>query len=586
MEKIFIDILNMSLTASYVIVFVLVARYFLKRVSKIFSYALWAVVGIRLFVPFSFESVWSFIPKGVNPISQTIGIDSTPEMKIAIPLVSEIVSPILPSAAPTASINPMQIWLLIAEGIWIFGLLLLLFYSGFSIFRLKRQLRFACHEGMNVYLAEGLRTPFVLGIFRPKIYLPFGLSGDEKNYILLHEETHLARYDHVIKVAAFLLVCVHWFNPLVWIAFICMSRDMEMSCDEAVIRKLGDQVKQNYSASLLSLAAGRGILNGSPLAFGEGEVKGRIQNVLKYKKPTLLVGIIGILLLLVLGLGLLTNPLQTRGIPLLQTDGTVGEDTFFGYVASARVISGGTELVFRMDELGKITHLQTFIEDLRVEKQAVLESRSETRDSTHQIWLYRGGENVYLLFNFNTDFSQVWVDDGVKPSFTYQVVNPEKARGFFAALYKEQVVSNEWAEKLLSAKTEYVGDASKVGKILSLLKFPSDVKLKDGFELQTKEEPYGVILPFTVNEISMEKYRTVENQNILQEQAYIMLALIDNVGVIEIRLFDGNEEVVIPVTRAEANRAKGEDVRNFTKSPEKFRILLRRSIVEASEVTE
>lgn len=587
MEKIFIEILNMSLTAAYVILFVFVARFFLKKTSKVFSYLLWAVVGFRLVVPFSFESVWSLLPSGGKAIPKEIGTATIPQITSGIPIVDRVVNQNLPMAVPTASSNPMQLWIAVGEAIWVVGMLVLISYSIFSFLLLKRQLRFACYAEKGIYIAEGLKTPFILGIIRPKIYLPSGLSEDEKAYVLLHEKTHLARYDHIVKLIAFLLLCIHWFNPLVWLAFIYMSRDMEMSCDEAVIRKLGHGVKQDYSTSLLSLAAGRTMLKGSPLAFGEGEVKGRIKNILSYKKPTLWVGLIGALALVILGLGLLANPIQAKGVPLLEASGMITEERFSSYHASAHMISEGAELVFQIDEIEKITDLQAFIQRLRVEKTEISLDRSEAREKDHQLIFYRFYQvdvgEVYLAYHFNEDFSTVWIDNGVKPSFSYRVIDPEGTKQFFTEFLQDQA-SNEWAEKLLSKQLKYVGNAPGVANIVSLLKFPTDMRLENGMELQTSEEPYGVILPFTLQSGELATYDTEQVQIMLREQAYIMLALIENVGIIEIRVADESEEIVLKVTREEAEQTKGEDVRNFTESIERFRTFLQGSILATNKV--
>jgi beta-lactamase regulating signal transducer with metallopeptidase domain len=162
----------------------------------------------------------------------------------------------------------------------------MLIYSVISLLKLKRKLTGAVWLRCNIYLADSHLTPFVIDVIRPRIYLPSALSERERDYIILHERTHIRRLDHIVKLAAFLALSIHWFNPLVWVAFMCCMKDMEMSCDEAVMKKMGDGIGADYSASLLSLATGRKILAGAPLAFGEGNTKSRIKNVLHYKKPT------------------------------------------------------------------------------------------------------------------------------------------------------------------------------------------------------------------------------------------------------------------------------------------------------------
>ena len=205
------------------------------------------------------------------------------------------------------SVNPMKIWINIGETLWMIGVLVLLIYSLVDLLRLKRKLKNAVYDRDNIYLLNGVDTPFVLGIIRPKIYLPMLLSESEKGYILLHEQIHIRRFDHVFRIIGYLALCIHWFNPLVWIAYFESGKDMEMSCDEAVIRKLGVGVKKEYSSSLLSLTIGRRTLKANPLAFGEGDTKNRIKNVMNYKKPVFWVIIIAVIGIAVLSFGLLSN---------------------------------------------------------------------------------------------------------------------------------------------------------------------------------------------------------------------------------------------------------------------------------------
>ena len=308
LEKIFLQILNMSFTASFVIIFVLIARLLLKRSPKVLSYALWAAVLFRLICPFSFESVFSLLPAKTNPISQDIIYETVPTIDTGIPAINHTVNQLLPTATPAASVNPLQIWVFIGSAVWLMGISVLLIYSIFSLVKLEKRLKNAVHEKDNIYLVEHLDTPFVMGIIRPKIYLPVSLTEREKRYVLLHEQMHVRRFDHVAKIVSFFVLCLHWFNPLVWIAFFISGKDMEMSCDEAVIKLLGSDVKKEYSSSLLTLATGRPIIGGSPLAFGEGDTKGRVKNVLNYRKPAFWMIIISVFVVVGLCLGLMANP--------------------------------------------------------------------------------------------------------------------------------------------------------------------------------------------------------------------------------------------------------------------------------------
>lgn len=314
MDGLFIQILNMSIISSYVILFVILIRFLLKRAPKLYSYSLWSVVLLRLIIPFSFESIFSLIRVNPQAISSDIIFAQTPQINSGIGAIDNIVNNTLPAATTTASVNPIQIWIGIGQVIWLVGIASLVLYSIITTIKLSKRLRLSTHVSDNIYKADHITTPFVFGLIRPKIYLPANLSQNEKSYIIKHEQTHIERYDHIIKFMAFIVVSIHWFNPIVWLAFILMSKDMELSCDEKVIKELGNEIKKDYSNSLLSLSLGRRIIGGSPLAFGENNTKGRIKNILNYKKPRFWVTLIAIILIIGAAVGLLSNPLKSEDI--------------------------------------------------------------------------------------------------------------------------------------------------------------------------------------------------------------------------------------------------------------------------------
>lgn len=308
MEQLFLQVLNMSLTASYVIVFVMIVRLCLKKSPKIFSYGLWSVVFFRLVCPFSFESLYSLLPQRAEVIPSDIMYAQTPQINSGIASVDQVINSILPPATPTASVNPIQIWITIGAIVWVIGILVLFLYSLVTVRRLHRHLQSVEELSNGIYEVQGLQTPFVFGLIKPSIYLPTGLSIHERSYILTHEKTHIRRFDHIIKPIAFIVLCIHWFNPLVWISFLLMSEDMELSCDERVIKELGSNIKKDYATSLLALSTGRRIIGGCPLAFGENDTRSRIKNILNYKKLTFWGALILVIAVGIIGIGLISNP--------------------------------------------------------------------------------------------------------------------------------------------------------------------------------------------------------------------------------------------------------------------------------------
>ena len=301
LDTVFMQILDMTKVASIVIAIVLLARLLLKKAPKIFSYALWAVVLFRLLCPVSIEAPVSVVPK-MGPIAESYTLaDTSISFEGASQAAQRAVGDALNGglgvqhiytttpddhgSVEVVSSNWWEVWVLFGQYAWVAGIAGMAIYSTVAYFLLRRKLIGSVLLRDNIYLADGIGSPFVMGFIRPKIYLPSALSEQEQRYIILHEQHHICRGDHIIKALAFIALCIHWFNPLVWVAFVLSSKDMEMSCDEAVVKKLGEGIRADYSASLLSLATGRRIIAGTPLAFGEGDTKSRIKNMLSWKKP-------------------------------------------------------------------------------------------------------------------------------------------------------------------------------------------------------------------------------------------------------------------------------------------------------------
>ena len=322
-------LLNMSLTASVAIVLVILLRLLLKKAPKVISYALWGVVLFRLLCPVSIGSDFSIYNLFDAPTEESGTVTSVieyvpsnivhteyPAVALPVPGVSNAINETLPQGEEQLRADPLEGPIFIATYVWMAGVLAMVIYSIVSYIRLRGKLLVVVPLRDNIFIADDIKSPFVVGLFRPKIYLPCNLGDKEQEYIILHEQHHIKRLDHVMKALAFLALAIHWFNPLVWVAFILAGKDMEMSCDEAVIRKIGGDVRADYSASLLTLATGRRIIAGTPLAFGEGDTKGRINNLSKWKKPTFWVVLLAVVACIVLAFGLLTNPAAEREFPI------------------------------------------------------------------------------------------------------------------------------------------------------------------------------------------------------------------------------------------------------------------------------
>lgn len=319
----FTYILNMSITGSYIILAVMLARLLLKKAPKKISYLLWIAPFVRLVLPFTPRSPFSFFNLGIfnkDVYSGTVheyvplsyDFDYTPEFATGITQAQGIIPSTFEAftSSPENSVNPLQVYLFILSCVWILGMIAMLTYAGITFIKTKHTLRTAVKLDGNVYESESITSPFVMGIFRPKIYLPYGLSESEKEYIILHEKTHIKNLDHFSKIFAFLVLTVHWFNPLCYLAFTLMSRDMEMACDEAVLKQ-NEDIRKDYSSSLLSFASGKKLPSPSPLCFGESGIKQRIKNALSWKKPKAIVIAVALVVLFVCTVAFISNPSES-----------------------------------------------------------------------------------------------------------------------------------------------------------------------------------------------------------------------------------------------------------------------------------
>ncbi len=326
--QIFLKVLDLSKAASIVIVLVLLARLVLRRAPKVFSYGLWAVVLLRLLCPVHLTAPVSLMPE-LDSVARHYTLTEAPISPLdagfaAYQAIGDALNGGLgiqhvPTQIPDGyggvehiSTTWWEVWVLAGQYLWLAGVVLMAVYALRSWRRLRGALLTASPVGGNIYLADGIPSPFVMGLLRPKIYLPSSLEVRERSWIVVHEQHHIRRKDHIFKALGFLALSIHWFNPLVWLAFVLAGRDMEMSCDEAVVKQLGPEIRADYTRSLLQLATGRRILAGVPLAFGEGDTKGRICNLARWKRPR--GWVVGLCLVLCLGLGiaLLTDPVATR----------------------------------------------------------------------------------------------------------------------------------------------------------------------------------------------------------------------------------------------------------------------------------
>ncbi len=446
MTDLFLTILNMSITASYIALAVILFRFLLRKAPKTLTILMWAAVGIRLMVPFSFESIFSLIPSA-KTVPENIIYTPTPYIDSGISFLNQNVNPIISgSFAPNEgdSANPLQIWLFVAAIAWVIGIIAMLTYTLISYLKIETKVREAVKFKDNIYLCDNIASPFIFGVIKPKIYLPSNINERDIEFVTAHEKAHIKRLDHLWKPLGFLLLTIYWFNPILWIAYVLLCKDIEFACDEAVIKQMGSDIKKPYSEALLNCSIQKRLITACPLAFGETGVKSRIKSVLNYKKPTVWIISVCLVLSIVLGVCFLTNPKSNTIMHIEDVD----LSSYLENTLSVQKWDGETfENVMSVDK-----ELIKQILKLKISKNPVSLDRSEdgSRDTSNTIVL-QSVEDLYpsihskvdgLYISFNKDFTEVYIPYGLaKLTLSYHVKDPHKAR----ELYESMITVNQYS---------------------------------------------------------------------------------------------------------------------------------------------
>ena len=310
MEAVFLSLVNRSITAGWLVLAVLALRLLLRRAPKSVLCAMWGLVALRLLCPVSIESPLSLIP-AAKTLPETVRTAAQPEIYSGVAVIDRVVNPVLTNtlaAAPGESVNPAQVLAGVLPWIWLLGMVGMLGYALFTTLRLRRRVSTAVRLEQGVKQSEYVKTPFVLGLIHPTIYLPFHMESADAVHVLAHERAHIRRGDPWWKALGFVLLAVYWFHPLMWVAYFFLCRDIEAACDETVIRGFSREERQGYAEALLRLSVAVPALHGCPLAFGEVGVKGRIKRVINYKKPGFWIVTVAVLAAIVVAVCFLTSP--------------------------------------------------------------------------------------------------------------------------------------------------------------------------------------------------------------------------------------------------------------------------------------
>lgn len=390
MATFFLQIVNMSIAAGWIVLAVVVLRLLLKKAPKWIAVLLWSIVAVRLVCPFSIESILSLLPSA-ETVSPTIMTDATPAIHSGLPLLNSVVNPVLQSSFapdPNAlhSANPLQIIVPVLSLVWIIGMAAMLTYTIISYLHIRHKVRTAVRLQENIFQSEQVISPFVLGFIRPKIYLPFDLKQQDLQHVIAHENAHISRKDHWWKPLGFLLLTLHWFNPLVWLAYLLLCNDIELACDEKVVKAMDVVQKADYSQALLTCSVNRRLLAACPLAFGEVGVKKRIKSVLHYKKPTFWLIIVAIITTLAVAVCFLTNPPTSENSSVSEIGGVDGPQNVTVTALEIQKLREKYPMYFEWDASH---NLEIYIWQMSEENYScvLLPKRSPTY-TTEELWEY------------------------------------------------------------------------------------------------------------------------------------------------------------------------------------------------------
>ncbi len=425
MDNVFLNILNMSITASYIAVAVIIIRLFLRRAPKFITCTLWGLVGLRLIFPFSLESIMSIIPSA-TPVPPDIIYSDAPAIQSGIPAVNTVINPVIQeNFTPNVSdsVNPLQVVTKVAAVVWIVGIFIMLTYCLVSYIKIRLRVRTAVKSDKNIYLCDSVGSPFILGVIKPRIYLPSNITESDKAFVLAHELSHIKRLDHIWKPLGFLLLSVYWFNPVLWVGYILLCRDIELACDERVVKTLDITDKKNYSAALLSLSIPRRSIAACPVAFGEVGVKGRIKSVLNYKKPTFWITLVAVLTCLAVSVTFLTNPL---GLKIHRIDDVGDYSKIYDNVTEINVKSDN--IVYTLNSDKTISDIVKMLKKINL-SEPINQNRSENRSKVHTVTI--NGDNIIC---FNADCTELWINNSVKPTLTYGIKNPDVPHKYFSGI--------------------------------------------------------------------------------------------------------------------------------------------------------
>ncbi|MBQ9913500.1 MAG: hypothetical protein IJO73_04655 [Clostridia bacterium] len=445
MENIFLTFFNLSINAGWLVLAVLLMRLLLKKAPKWIHCILWSIVGLRLLLPVSLESVFSLLPSE-EYIAPSALYEMAPTVDSGFNSVNEVINPVISAtlaSSPENSVNPLQVITIVASYLWIAGIVIMCLYTLYTYISLRRKVGTATKLTDNIYQSENVPSPFILGVLRPKIYMPYTADGKTAEYVIAHERAHLKRKDHLVKPLAFLLLSFYWFNPLLWLAYILLCRDIELACDEKVVKDYAKEECKEYSYALLSCSISRKSIAACPLAFGEIGVKDRIKNVLNYKKPAFLIILSGVTVCVITALCFLTAPKGVtlkegyRYEPLSQKTDTLQITT--------------PENAYIFTDAAQIKELTEHINGITVNKSKTVEIEHPSKELPEASYVIKGLQGDIQTYELciSDNFRNIWTSEDGECQYLFTSANADELRLLLTSKVNIAFIRQE-ADKLIA----------------------------------------------------------------------------------------------------------------------------------------
>lgn len=549
----FLNLINMSISASWLILIIFLIRLIFRRIPKSTLCFLWIMAAARLVIPFDIESIISLVPS-----EKTISMETVKNNKITVSsgissvdtTVNDYMGDIYAEGVSVAA-DLKEIALSIATVVWIIGMSVLFAFAVVSLVKTKGKVFSAVRIKDNIYYSDGILSPFVFGIFKPKIYLPFNICESDFEYVIAHESAHIKRLDNLTRPLWFLILCIHWFNPLVWLAYVCFCKDTELACDEKAIKNFSVSELKKYSEALLRCSV-KEHLNISPVAFGEVGLKERIINIKKYKKPAVWVSALCGVTVFIIAVCFMTSP---AGLPLgaIETGGSIERNAYEVTVSSKR----GSATFTAKEE---IDLLLKDADNIRISKTEISDKRdadSEAYENVITVNYYSNDSRLTTEYLFSSDFSHVWRQDSVKPTKRYRVKKPEAARKFFNEYVgynctftpNTVIYENESLEQVINEHALLPVTVSDNWEFIVSLNDNYNVKIEDTEKINLTAENFDALFNnelkadnLNIQKVRRENYRTWRLTDTESQMQYLFLEQKDSGMFFAVITLNGKSE--------------------------------------------